>query len=72
MSLISEAKRIKMYRVPYASVVGSLMNALIYTRPDIAQVAKVLSRFMADPSGEHCDTIKRILRYIKGTSSVAT
>ena len=32
-----------MSRVPYASVVGSLMYAMIYTRPYIAQAVGVLS-----------------------------
>ena len=38
-----------MSRVPYASVVGSLMYAMVYTRPDIFQVMGVLSWFMANP-----------------------
>jgi len=35
-----------MSRVPYASVVGSLMYAMVCTRPDIAHSMGVLSRFM--------------------------
>eukprot|EP00253_Pinus_taeda_P026861 PITA_26861 len=35
-----------MSRVPYASVVGTLMHAMVYTRPEIAHVVGVLSRFM--------------------------
>ena len=38
-----------MSRVPYASVVGSLMYAMVYTRPDIAHAVGVLSRFMSKP-----------------------
>ncbi|KAE8729067.1 putative inactive receptor kinase [Hibiscus syriacus] len=38
MSPSSEDERMKMSRVPYASAVGSLMFAMICTRPDIAQV----------------------------------
>ena len=67
----SEAERIEMSRVPYASAVGSLMYAMICTRPDIAQAVGVVSRFMADPGKEHWNTVKRILRYIKGTSDAA-
>jgi len=36
--------------VLYASVVRSLMYAMVCTRPDIAQVVGVLSRFMSNPS----------------------
>ncbi|KAH9310392.1 hypothetical protein KI387_025427, partial [Taxus chinensis] len=35
--------------VPYDSAVGSLMYAMVCTRPDIAQVVGVVSRFMANP-----------------------
>jgi len=47
-----------MSRVPYASVVGSLMYAMVYTRPDIAQAVGVLSRFMANPGWVHWDVVK--------------
>ena len=47
MSPSSEAERMDMSRVPYASAVGSLMYAMICTRPDIAQAVGVVSRFMA-------------------------
>jgi ATP-binding cassette subfamily B (MDR/TAP) protein 1 len=47
------------------------MFAMICTRPDIAQAVGAASRYMANPGREHWNTIKRILRYIKGTSDVA-
>jgi ATP-binding cassette subfamily B (MDR/TAP) protein 1 len=71
MSPSSEAERIEMSRVPNALVVGSLMYAMICTRPHIAQAVGLVSRFMANPGREHWNVIKRILRYIKGTSDVA-
>ena len=67
MSHRNEAERMKMSRVPYASVVRSLMFVMICTRPYIAQVMRATSRYMANPDREHWNTIKRILRYIKGT-----
>ncbi|KAH9668902.1 Integrase catalytic domain-containing protein [Citrus sinensis] len=67
----TEAERKEMSRVPYASTVGSLMFVMICTRPDIAQAVGTVSRYMANPSGEHWITVKRILRYIRGTSDVA-
>ncbi|KAE8680647.1 hypothetical protein F3Y22_tig00111372pilonHSYRG00031 [Hibiscus syriacus] len=71
MSPSSEEERMKMSRVPYASTVGSLMFAMICTRPDIAQAVGVVSRYMANPGKEHWNIVKRILRYIKGTSNIA-
>ena len=36
-----------MARVPYASVVGSLMYVMICTMPDISQAVSMVSRYMA-------------------------
>ncbi|KAE8725167.1 Eukaryotic translation initiation factor 3 subunit E [Hibiscus syriacus] len=71
MSPSSEEERMEMSRVSYTSAVGSLMFAMICTRPDIAQAVGVVSRYMANPGKEHWNTVKRILRYIKGTSNIA-
>ncbi|KAE8675254.1 hypothetical protein F3Y22_tig00111689pilonHSYRG00088 [Hibiscus syriacus] len=71
MSPSSEEERMEMSRVPYVSAVGNLMFAMICTRPDIAQAVGVVSRYMVNPGKEHWNTVKRILRYIKGTSNVA-
>ena len=42
-----------MSKIPYASAVGSLMYAMVWTRPDIAHVVGVVSRFMENPGQEH-------------------
>ena len=49
----SNEEKEKMQKVPYASAVGSLMYATVCTRPDIAYVVGVTSRFLANPSKEH-------------------
>eukprot|EP00253_Pinus_taeda_P003373 PITA_03373 len=64
----TEEEEEDMSRVPYASEVGSLMYAMVYTRPDIAHIVGVLSRFMSKPGKEHWTTIKRVFRYLRGTS----
>ena len=69
MSPSNEAKRMEMSRVPYASAMGSLMFAMICTRPDITQAVGAVSRYMANPGGEHWNIVKKILRYIRGTSN---
>ena len=38
-----------MSKVPYASAVGSLMYAMVCTRPDIAHAVGVVSRYMNNP-----------------------
>jgi len=57
-----------MSRVPYASVVSSLMYAMICTRLDIAHVVGVLSKFMSKLRKEHWTTVKQVFRYLHGTS----
>eukprot|EP00253_Pinus_taeda_P027821 PITA_27821 len=57
-----------MSRVPYASAVGSLMYAMVCTRPDIAHAVEVLSRFMSKPRKGHWTAVKRVFRYLHGTS----
>ena len=67
---ISEQDKEEMKKVPYASVVGSLMYAMVCTRPDIAHAVGVVSRFLANPGKEHWMAVKWILRYLRGTSKV--
>lgn len=49
----NEAEKSNMQRVPYASVVGSLMYEMVCTMPDIAHVVGTISRFLSNPGREH-------------------
>ena len=49
----NETEMKEMSRIPYASAVGSLMFAVICTRPDIAQAVGAVSRYMVNSGGEH-------------------
>ncbi|RVW84844.1 Retrovirus-related Pol polyprotein from transposon TNT 1-94 [Vitis vinifera] len=42
----TEEERDHMSKVPYASAIGSLMYAMVCTRPDIAHAVGIVSRFM--------------------------
>ena len=64
-------ERDHMALVPYASTVGSLMYAMVCTRPDIAHAVGVVSRYMANPGKEHWEAVKWLLRYLRGTSSTS-
>ena len=46
--------------VPYAPVVGSLMYAMLATRPDIAHVVGIVSRFMHNPGRAEWNALKHI------------
>ena len=49
----TEEERDHMSKVPYASAIGSLMYAMVCTRPDIAHAMGVMSRFMSRPEKQH-------------------
>eukprot|EP00253_Pinus_taeda_P010412 PITA_10412 len=57
-----------MSHVPYESAVGSLIYVIVCTRPYIAHAVGVLRRFMSKPGKEHWTTVKRVFRYLRGTS----
>ena len=57
----------KMKAVPYASAVGSLMYAMLCTRPDICFAIGMVSRFQSNPGQEHWTAVKHILKYLKRT-----
>ena len=50
----------------YQSIVSGL-RYLTHTQPDIAFAVGYVSRFMGDPREDHWSTVKRLLRYVKGT-----
>ncbi|XP_031263525.1 secreted RxLR effector protein 161-like [Pistacia vera] len=59
-----------MEQVPYANVIGSIMYAMISTRPDLSFAMSLLSHFMSNPGSEHWSALKWVLRYINGTSHI--
>ena len=54
-------------RKRYQSAVGSLMYAMLGTRPDIAYVVAIVSQFSINPDASHWTAVKRIFRYLAGT-----
>lgn len=46
---------------------GSLKLFMVETRPDIAFATSVASRFAKNPSHQHTEAVKTILRYLKGS-----
>ena len=64
----TEEERDHMSKVPYASAIGSSMYAMVCTRPNIAHVMRVVSRFMSRSRKQHWEVVKWILRYLKGSS----
>src|SRR6266508_6000454 len=46
---VIQDERVHMSMVPYASAIGSIMYAMICTRPDISYALSMTSRYQADP-----------------------
>lgn len=42
-----------MSKVPYVSIVGSLMYVMVSTRPDIAQAVGIVSEFLSQTKKKH-------------------
>ena len=66
----SDAEKAEMAKVPYSSAVGSLMYAMICTRPDIAFAVGVVSRYMSNPGKKHWEAVKGVMRYLNGTKEL--
>ncbi|XP_057788404.1 secreted RxLR effector protein 161-like [Salvia miltiorrhiza] len=59
-----------MTRVPYASAIGSIMYAMLCTRPDVAHALSVTSRYQSNPGEEHWKVVKSILKYLRRTKDL--
>ena len=57
-------------KAPYREAVGSLIFLQTVSRPDISFAVNVVSRDLENPTEEHWRLVKRILRYLKGTSAL--
>ena len=56
-----------MKNIPYASTVGSIMYAQVYTIPDITFAIGMLGRYQNSLGMDHWRVTKKVLRYLQGT-----
>ncbi|KAK1695566.1 hypothetical protein QYE76_012263 [Lolium multiflorum] len=63
-------ERERMSKIPYASAVGSIMYAMLCTRPDIAHVVSLTSRYQSDPGMELWTSGQEYLKYLKRTKDM--
>ncbi len=52
---------------PYRQVLGSMMWGQLATRPDLAYVVSLLSRFQNNPGLAHWNALMHVIGYIKTT-----
>ncbi|KAJ9566323.1 hypothetical protein OSB04_002289 [Centaurea solstitialis] len=60
----------RMKSIPYAFAIGSIMYAMLYTRPDVAYSVSVTSRYQQNPGEAHWVAVKNILKYLRRTKEV--
>jgi ATP-binding cassette subfamily B (MDR/TAP) protein 1 len=59
-----------MSTIPYASAIGSIMYAMLSTRPDVALALSLMSRFQSNPEMDHWTAVKNILKYPRRTKDM--
>jgi hypothetical protein len=57
-------------KFPYRRIVGSLMYAMLATRPDLACSISVVSQFLEKPKPSHIGLVKHILQYLAQNTDV--
>ncbi|KAJ9538613.1 hypothetical protein OSB04_031346 [Centaurea solstitialis] len=60
----------RMKSIPYASAIGSIMYAMLCTRPDVAYSVSVTSRYQQNPGEAHWVAVKNILKYLRHTKEM--
>lgn len=56
--------------IPYRSAVGSLLYLACASRPDLAYSVSKVARSMVEPTSSDWVSVKRIFRYLRGTSDL--
>ena len=56
----------------YQSAVGALHYLSVSTRPDITYTVSTLAKFSSNPTKQHWTSLKRVMRYLKGTANRGT
>src|SRR3954462_11180125 len=69
-SSTSAEDREKMKVIPYASTIGSIMYAMLCTRPDVCLAISLAGRYQSNLGVDHWTTVKNILKYQKRTKDM--
>ena len=68
LKLSNDASGKNVEQILYRGMIGSLLY-LTASRPDISFSMGVCARYLSDPKESHLSSIKRIIRYVNGTSN---
>jgi len=69
-AVISDNTDTDSIKFPYRSAVGALMYLMTGTRPDIAYAVSFVSRRMENPTKNEVTQVKRMFRYMRGTTDI--
>ena len=69
LSVIDTDTEIAPEDTPYRQAIGSLIYLVSGTRPDLAFCVRRLSQYLEKPQKHHWTAVKRVLRYLRGTST---
>ena len=67
--IMSEINQMK--KTPYRGAIGGLSHLCRLTRPDLQFATFYHSRYQSDPGVRHWQSMKRIFRYLRGTTKAA-
>jgi hypothetical protein len=67
LKLTRDEQGVSVDQSQYSSMIGSLLY-LTTSRPDITFDVGVCARYQVDPKMSHLTQVKRILKYVNGTS----
>ena len=56
--------------IPYASAIGSIMYAMLCTRPGVCLSISLAWRYQSNPGVDHWTAVKNILKYVKRTKDM--
>ena len=62
--------REKMKCIPCASGIGSIMYAMLCTRPIVYLTISLAGRYQSNPGVDHWTAVKNILKYLKRTKGM--
>ena len=56
--------------IPHASAIGSIMYAMLCTRPDVCLAISLVGRYQSNLGVYHRTSVKNILKYLKRTKDM--
>jgi hypothetical protein len=68
--LSTEKEKRVMLDIPYASAIGSIIYAMLSTRPDVSLALSLTTRYQSNLGISHWNVVKDILKYLRNTKDM--